>query len=73
MRRAMGFPSLLGGGAAECQERIRKSAPPVAIGLRPKGRGGGEDTKGREEKEKQREDERDNERKKRIKIMGKLR
>ena len=34
--------------------------------------GGGEDTKGREEKEKQREDERDNERQKLIRIMGKL-
>ena len=34
--------------------------------------GGGEDTKGREEKEKQREDERDNERKKRIKRLGEL-
>ena len=32
--------------------------------------GGGEDTKGREEKETQREDDRDNERKKRIHIMG---
>ena len=73
MRRAMGFPVSLGGGAAECQESFRKSAPPGAIGLRPKRRGGGDDTNEREEKDKQREDQRDNDRKTFIKNMGKLR
>ena len=61
-----------GRGACAVQCGFLLYSAEVTLSARREFVGGGEDTKGREEKEKQREDERDNDRKKRIKRMGKL-